>query len=58
VRHLVDGLSVDPDTALPPGPVLLVDDVLRTGWTVTVAGTLLHEAGAGPVLPLVAHRRP
>jgi ATP-dependent DNA helicase RecQ len=58
VRHLVDGLSVDPDARLPAGPVLLVDDVLRTGWTVTVAAALLHDAGTGPVLPLVGHRRP
>ncbi|HZB50344.1 MAG TPA: helicase-related protein, partial [Mycobacteriales bacterium] len=58
VRHLGGTLSVEEDVRLPGGPVLLVDDVLRTGWTVTVAGALLHEAGAGPVLPLVAHRRP
>jgi adenine/guanine phosphoribosyltransferase-like PRPP-binding protein len=38
--------------------VLLVDDVLRTGWTATVSAALIHDAGAGPVLPLVAHRRP
>ncbi|MFD9130677.1 recombinase RecQ, partial [Kitasatospora sp. NPDC059571] len=36
-----------------PGPVLLVDDLVDSGWTVTVAARLLRRAGAGPVLPLV-----
>jgi ATP-dependent DNA helicase RecQ len=35
------------------GPVLLVDDQLETGWTMTVAARLLREAGAAGVLPLV-----
>lgn len=35
------------------GPVLLVDDRLETGWTMTVAARLLREAGAAAVLPLV-----
>jgi ATP-dependent DNA helicase RecQ len=34
------------------GPVLLVDDRVETGWTVTVAAKLLREAGASAVLPL------
>jgi ATP-dependent DNA helicase RecQ len=34
------------------GPVLVVDDRIETGWTMTVAARLLREAGAGPVLPL------
>jgi ATP-dependent DNA helicase RecQ len=38
--------------------VLLLDDYLRTGWTVTLAGALLREAGAAHVLPLVVHKRP
>ncbi|MFC7613629.1 RecQ family ATP-dependent DNA helicase [Actinokineospora soli] len=33
------------------GPVLLVDDRVDTGWTMTVAGTVLREAGADLVLP-------
>ena len=40
------------------GPVLLVDDTIRTRWTVTVAGSLLAEAGATAVLPLVIHQLP
>ena len=35
------------------GPVLLVDDRIETGWTMTVAARLLREAGAARVLPLV-----
>jgi ATP-dependent DNA helicase RecQ len=35
------------------GPVLLVDDLLDTGWTMTVAAKRLREAGATGVLPLV-----
>ena len=33
------------------GPVLLVDDQVDTGWTLTVAASLLREAGAPAVLP-------
>jgi ATP-dependent DNA helicase RecQ len=33
------------------GAVLLVDDLVDSRWTLTVAGTLLRDAGAGPVLP-------
>ena len=34
------------------GPVLLVDDQIDTGWTMTVAAALLRDAGATAVLPL------
>jgi ATP-dependent DNA helicase RecQ len=34
-------------------PVLLVDDRVDSGWTLTECARLLREAGAGPVLPLV-----
>jgi ATP-dependent DNA helicase RecQ len=33
------------------GPVLLVDDLIDTGWTATVAVRLLRRAGAPAVLP-------
>ncbi|MBK1786443.1 RecQ family ATP-dependent DNA helicase [Prauserella cavernicola] len=33
------------------GPVLLVDDLVDTGWTMTVATRLLRQAGAPAVLP-------
>ncbi|MFC5750218.1 RecQ family ATP-dependent DNA helicase [Actinomadura rugatobispora] len=34
------------------GPILLVDDRMETGWTMTVAARRLREAGAPAVLPL------
>ena len=36
---------------LAGAPVLLVDDLVDTGWTMTEAALALREAGAGPVLP-------
>ena len=33
--------------------MLVVDDRIETGWTMTVAARLLREAGAQAVLPLV-----
>ena len=46
------------DAAHFDGPVLLVDDVVRTRWTVTVASALLADAGATSVLPLTIHQLP
>ncbi|HEX9041213.1 MAG TPA: DEAD/DEAH box helicase [Trebonia sp.] len=34
------------------GPVLLVDDQIDSGWTMTVAAALLRDAGVPAVLPL------
>ncbi|GAB3492639.1 RecQ family ATP-dependent DNA helicase [Amycolatopsis cihanbeyliensis] len=39
--------------AEPGGPVLLVDDLIDTGWTMTLATRMLREAGAPAVLPFV-----
>jgi len=45
--------STDPAGTDPAGPVvLLVDDQIDSGWTMTVAAKLLREAGAAAVLPL------
>jgi len=35
------------------GPVLLLDDRVDTGWTITLAAALIRHAGAPAVLPLV-----
>ncbi|HVE28857.1 MAG TPA: hypothetical protein VNC80_02190, partial [Mycobacteriales bacterium] len=56
VAGLLAGLAVTGE--VPGGPVLLVDDVARSTWTLTACAALLHDAGCGPVLPLVGHRRP
>ncbi len=44
--------SVSAALARLGGPVLLVDDQLDTGWTMTVAAMALRQAGAPAVLPL------
>ena len=41
-----------PDLSGVDGPVLLVDDHIDTGWTMTVAAALLRDAGAPDVLPM------
>ena len=40
------------DQPLDGGPVLLVDDLVSTGWTLTLAARALRAAGASAVLPL------
>ena len=41
------------------GPVLLVDDVVDSGWTFTILAMLLRQAGSGPVYPVaLATTRP
>jgi ATP-dependent DNA helicase RecQ len=42
VRDAIGGLD---------GPVLVVDDRIETGWTMTVAARLVREAGAAGALP-------
>ncbi len=37
---------------IPEGPVLLVDDVFDSGWTMTVTAALLRQEGSGPVWPV------
>ena len=59
VEALLAGLALRDDVALPStGPVLLVDDTYRSGWTMTVAAALLRQAGVDAVLPLVVHQLP
>jgi ATP-dependent DNA helicase RecQ len=58
VEALFASLSVVRGVSFPDGPVLLVDDNYRTGWTMTVAAALLREAGAREVMPLVVQQLP
>jgi ATP-dependent DNA helicase RecQ len=59
VEQLFASLSVRKEVMLPTGgPLLLVDDTYRSGWTMTVAAALLKEAGASSVSPLVIHQLP
>lgn len=50
-RNLDGTLAIDA-RALLPGPVLLVDDMVDSRWTLTVAGWLLASHGSGEVWPL------
>ncbi|MGM0384564.1 MAG: RecQ family ATP-dependent DNA helicase [Actinomycetota bacterium] len=55
VRDVWGRFAVPPDMARRladlDGPVLLVDDLVDSRWTMTVAGRLLRRAGAQTVLP-------
>jgi len=49
VRNLLGAFTV---TGKPPdGPLLLVDDMIDSGWTMTVLAVLLRQHGSGPVYP-------
>ena len=48
----VDGSFAVINQPLPAGPVLLVDDMVDSRWTMTVAAWLLRANGAGEVWPL------
>jgi ATP-dependent DNA helicase RecQ len=41
---------------VPAGPVLLIDDIIDSGWTLTLAGWLLREKGSGVVHPFTLAR--
>lgn len=49
-RNLDGVFSVHED--IPSGAVLLVDDVVDSGWTMTAIAALLRQAGSGPVWPV------
>jgi ATP-dependent DNA helicase RecQ len=50
-RNIDGSLAVNTST-LPAKPVLLVDDMVDSKWTMTVAAYLLISHGSGPVYPL------
>ena len=41
----------EPGFAVPAGPVLVVDDLIDSGWTMTVAARILRRSGATAALP-------
>jgi ATP-dependent DNA helicase RecQ len=56
LANVWDRFAVGPElaaglAALGNRPVLVVDDIADSRWTLTVAGRLLRQAGAGAVLP-------
>jgi ATP-dependent DNA helicase RecQ len=56
VRALHDAFQLPPDLATSlstlDSPVLLVDDLVDSGWTMVLAGRALRRSGAPGVLPL------
>ena len=48
----VDGSMTITGGQMPAGPVLLVDDMVDSRWTLTVAAWLLRTHGSGQVYPL------
>lgn len=54
-RNVVDSMAIR-DGAMLTMPVLLVDDIVDSRWTLTVAAQLLRGAGSGEVWPLVLAR--
>lgn len=47
----IDG-ALEISTSLPSGSVLLIDDMVDSRWTMTVASWLLRNNGSGEVFPL------
>jgi ATP-dependent DNA helicase RecQ len=50
-RNALDSFAAIPANVIPK-PVLLVDDMVDSRWSLTVCGILLAEAGSGPVVPV------
>lgn len=49
----IDGSLAISVAEIPTGPVLLVDDMVDSRWTLTVSAWLLRQHGSGVVWPLV-----
>ncbi|RMX10712.1 RecQ family ATP-dependent DNA helicase [Allofranklinella schreckenbergeri] len=48
----IDGSLALNGQPIPPGPVLLVDDMVDSRWTLTVSAWLLRTGGSGVVWPM------
>ncbi|KRC20211.1 RecQ family ATP-dependent DNA helicase [Acidovorax sp. Root219] len=48
----IDGSLALNDQQVPSGPVILVDDMVDSRWTLTVAAWLLRKSGSGEVYPM------
>jgi len=48
----VDGSLALNGQNVPSGPVLLVDDMVDSRWTLTVSAWLLRKSGSGAVWPM------
>jgi ATP-dependent DNA helicase RecQ len=54
VRNLLEAFAVTGE--VPPTPLLLVDDMVDSGWTLTLVAALLRTKGSGPVFPFALAR--
>jgi ATP-dependent DNA helicase RecQ len=50
-RNVIDAFEAR-SGEVADGPVLLVDDIVDSGWSMTVCAMLLRQAGSGAVYPL------
>ncbi|WP_186807966.1 RecQ family ATP-dependent DNA helicase [Priestia megaterium] len=48
--NIIDAFKVNYDS-IPNGPVLLIDDIVNSGWTFTVCGAHLKRKGSGDIIP-------
>lgn len=48
----IDGSLAPNGQPIPTGPVLLIDDMVDSRWTLTVSAWLLRKCGSGPVWPM------
>ncbi|HOZ37646.1 MAG TPA: RecQ family ATP-dependent DNA helicase [Anaerolineaceae bacterium] len=48
-RNVINTIRID--QKISNGPVFLVDDIIDSGWTLTMAGYLLKKQGSGQVYP-------
>jgi ATP-dependent DNA helicase RecQ len=57
LRSVHDAFAIDPQLgeqlAACAGPILLVDDLIDSGWTMAVVARMLRRSGAPAVLPMV-----
>lgn len=51
IRNVIGAFEAQPDEVMD-GPVLLVDDLVDSRWSMTVCGIELLKAGSGPVFPM------
>jgi ATP-dependent DNA helicase RecQ len=57
LMNILDAVGVRKNRVLP-GPVLLVDDIVDSGWTLTICGARLRRAGSGAVYPFALAKMP
>jgi len=54
LRNLLEAFTVQRD--ILKTPVLLIDDVIDSGWTLILISVLLRMNGSGPVFPFALAR--